>query len=151
VGKSCTSLHSAVLACWLAVFLSAACLGRADGETACLLYEPSVVTLKGTLIRKTFPGPPNYESVRKGDRPETYWLVELADPVCVDKDPKDPDLGPAHNDIRIVQLVVEPKLYKSHASLIGRHVVATGTLFGAISGHHHTPVLLSVRTLAGAR
>jgi hypothetical protein len=128
-----------------------ACLGQAGGETACLSYEPSVVTLKGTLIRKTFPGPPNYESIRKGDRPETYWLIELAEAICVNQDPKDPDLSPAHKDISMVQLVVGPEVYKRQANLVGKHVVSSGTLFGAISGHHHTPVLLSAKTLASAR
>lgn len=73
---------------------SAPCLGGTDGETACLAYGPSLVTLKGVLTRRTFPGPPNYESIRKGDRPETYWLIELAQPICVNADPKEPDLSP---------------------------------------------------------
>ena len=43
--------------------------GRAPGE--CLLYEPQIVSLAGTLRRKTFPGRPNYESVARGDEAET--------------------------------------------------------------------------------
>src|SRR5262245_14381421 len=66
----------------------------------CLSYEPSVVKLTGTLVRKTFPGPPNYEDISRGDRPETYWLLVLSRPACVDADKAQPDLNPAHDDIR---------------------------------------------------
>ncbi len=37
----------------------------------CLKYEPNVVTLSGTLIRETHSGPPDYENVANGDKPET--------------------------------------------------------------------------------
>src|SRR5271169_3126831 len=67
-------------------------------SSGCLSYESSVVTLNGTIIRKTFPGPPNYESVRRGDKPEVYWLIVLSRPICVDKDELNPDLNPAQTD-----------------------------------------------------
>ena len=75
-------------------------------------YEPTVVKIEGTLISKTFPGPPNYTSVKKGDRPETYWLIRVRQPICVDQDPREPDLGEAHQNVRLVQLVVKPDVYK---------------------------------------
>ena len=121
-------------------------LGQTKSETGCLSYEPTVVRLEGTLIRKTFAGPPNYESVRKGDRAETYWLLRLVRPICVDRDKKDPDVNPGHSDIRVIQLVINPQFYKTHAKLVGKHVVTTGTLAGGITGHHHTAVLLTVAT-----
>lgn len=36
----------------------------------CLEYEPSSVSLVGTIVRRTYPGRPNYESIKKGDEPE---------------------------------------------------------------------------------
>jgi hypothetical protein len=45
-------------------------MGQSTSLSPCLSYEPAVVTLSGTLVRKTFPGPPNYKSVKKGDKPE---------------------------------------------------------------------------------
>jgi uncharacterized protein DUF4431 len=113
-----------------------------------LSYEPAVVKLEGTLSRKTFPGPPNYESVVKGDRPETYWLLNLERAACVDPDPKNADLNGPQKDVRIVRLVIDTKVHQTYAGLTGKHVVATGTLFGGTTGHHHTPVLLTVATLA---
>jgi hypothetical protein len=41
-----------------------------------------------------------------------------------------------------------PDAYAAYKELVGKRVVASGTLFGAITGHHHTPVLLTVRTLS---
>src|SRR5215472_6654357 len=125
-----------------------ACLAQ---QSSCLSYDPSVVKLTGTLTRKTFQGPPNYESVRKGDRPETYWFLDLSQPHCVDADAIQPDLNPAQKGIRRIQLVfLDQSSYKTYSKLLGKRVVATGTLFGEHTGHHHTPVLLTVKTLAAA-
>ena len=49
-----------------------------------------------------------------------------------------------------IQLVLDPKLYKTQRKLVGQRVVAEGTLFGAHTAHHRTDVLLTVRTLAKA-
>ena len=113
----------------------------------CLTYGPTIVTLEGTLVRKTFPGPPNYESIPNGDKPETYWLIRLNAPLCVREDPKDPDVNREQKDLRLIQLVIDPSFYSSHSNLIEKKVLATGTLFGGASGHHHTTVLLNVSTL----
>jgi hypothetical protein len=122
-------------------------MGQSTPQSQCLSYEPIVVTLSGTLVRKTFPGPPNYESVKKGDRPETSWFLDLPESVCVNESKTEPDLNPQQSGIREIQLVVKPEQYQQHKGLVGRKVLATGTLFGEHTGHHHTPVLLTVRTL----
>jgi hypothetical protein len=134
------------------VFLTGppACVSQKSPLSQCLSYEPSEVNVTGSLIRKTFAGPPNYESVRKGDRPETYWLLKLSGPVCVSEDKADPDLNPSQAFITQIQLVLDPELYKSEKPLVGSKVVARGTLFGAHTGHHHTPVLLSVKSIEPA-
>jgi hypothetical protein len=124
---------------------------QAPSQPSCLTYEPAVVTLTGTVIRKTFPGRPGYESIRHGDEPETYWLLDLPQPICVDEDKSEPWLNEAKQDVRLVQLVVDREAYKKYRRLVGKRVIATGTLFASITGHHHTPVLLTVKTLEPAR
>jgi hypothetical protein len=114
---------------------------------ACKSYEPAVVTLEGKLVRKTFPGPPNYADIRKGDRPETYWLLLLTKPICVNEDQSQPDLNPAVKSAREIQLVMNADDFRRYQSLLGKNVIATGSLFGAETGHHHTPVLLTVKKL----
>jgi hypothetical protein len=113
----------------------------------CLSYEPAVTTLHGTLIRKTFPGPPNYEDIHQGDEAETYWIFSLDSPICVDQNKSEPDLNPAKKDVRQVELVLQPEMYRRYRALLTRRVVATGTLFGAHTSHHHTPVLLTVKSI----
>jgi Domain of unknown function (DUF4431) len=123
-------------------------LALAQLEVAgCKQYEPVLVSLKGTLVRETLAGPPNYEDIHKGDKPETIWLLKLQSPICVDQDKVQPDLNPSQKNVRKVQLVLDNEHYERAKALLGRRVVATGTLFGAHTGHHHTTVLLTVNYL----
>jgi hypothetical protein len=126
------------------------CGAQSNGARQCLSYEPAEAKLTGTLVRKTYPGPPNYESVKRGDRPETYWVIRLDNPVCVNAGTVDADLNPAQSTIRIVQLVVTSEIYKRRRTLVRKHVVASGRLFGKHTSHHHTSVLLTVKGLEGA-
>jgi Domain of unknown function (DUF4431) len=119
--------------------------------TPCLQFEPAVTSIVGTLTRKTFPGPPNYESIKDGDRPETYWYVIPATALCVAGTPGDAVNGKDLADITIVQLTLLHDEYTTHARLLGKNVNVTGTVSAAITGHHHAPVVLEVATLELAR
>ena len=111
-----------------------------SSRVACLSYEPSVVELSGTVVQKTFTD--------ATDRPETEWLLNLPQPICVNEDSKEPDLNYAQKGVRAIQLVfLDHKLYAKYKSLLGKKVIATGTLFAGITAHHHTPVLLTVSAL----
>ena len=57
-------------------------------QDPCLRYEPAISELTGTIKRVVFPGPPNYESVTRGDKPETCWVLYLPKKVCVDAGPE---------------------------------------------------------------
>lgn len=113
----------------------------------CKSYEPAVVELSGKLVRKTLAGPPNYQDVHKGDAPETVWLLKLNYPICVDQDRAQPDINPAKKKVRIVQLVLGNDGEARAKSLSGKRVQTAGTLFAAHTGHHHTPVFLTVTYL----
>jgi hypothetical protein len=123
----------------------------AQSGEACLSYEPTVVKLTGTIISRTFPGPPNYESIKGGDEPETYWLLVLRRPVCVNEG-QPGEFNEAKKGIRRIQLVFHSEdAYDKYRHLPGKRVVATGTLYAGFTGHHKTPVLLRVNTLRGAK
>jgi hypothetical protein len=99
-----------------------------------------VVELTGTIVRKTFTD--------AQDRPETYWVLELSRPICVNQDPKEPDLNHAQKDVRLIQLVFpDQNMFVTYKDFLGKKVIAKGTLFSGISAHHHTPVLLTISTL----
>lgn len=122
-----------------------AAMGQAKPRAGCLSYEPVVVTLRGKLVRKTFPGPPNYQSIHRGDTPETAWILELSTPACVNPDPVQPDLNPALDDVRSVQLVFRGEVeVKEQHNLWGKTVIIKGTLFGAHTGHHHADAILTI-------
>jgi hypothetical protein len=115
----------------------------------CLKYEPSNATLCGTIIETTYPGPPNYESVKDGDRPEIYWVLHLDVPICT-RGEADNELNASEENIKEVQLVLKEKQYNLYKDLVGTKVCVFGSLFHAISGHHHTIVLLTVKEIKKA-
>jgi hypothetical protein len=117
----------------------------------CLNFEPEKVQLTGLLYSKSFPGPPNYEDIKKGDKVEIYWLIKTIKDFCVN-DTKDNWAGKLLNQSE-VQLVIMPAifdLYKTKKSLIGKNVIVKGTLFPQMSGHHKTNVLITVESLEKA-
>lgn len=110
----------------------------------CLNYEPAPVTLAGLLARKRAPGPPNYESVAKGDQSELIWILHLDQPACVSAGTE----WPEESNVIDVQLAFpETRQYSLYRSLVGKRVTAVGTLFHEHTGHHRTKVLLTVRSM----
>ncbi len=57
-------------------------------EFTCLQYGP--IQIAGTLVQHTYAGPPDYESVTKGDRPLTVWKLQLDERICVDANTRYP-------------------------------------------------------------
>jgi hypothetical protein len=133
---------------WAFLLIFVPALSAAQIEIAgCRSYQPEVVSLHGKLLLKTFAGPPNYHDIRKGDEAQTVWLVRLDSPICVDRDKAEPDLNPSQKNVRSVQLVLNREDGERAKALLGKRVVATGSLFGAHTGHDRTPVLLTVTYL----
>jgi hypothetical protein len=128
-------------------------LGYAQSDKGCLAYEPTVEKIIGRIISRTFPGPPEYESIKRGDEPDTYWFLALPRPVCVDGgDPEEVLIDRPQHGIRRIQLVFSSEhAYVKYKHLLGKRVVATGMLYGSFTIHHKTPVLLEVNTLALAK
>ena len=114
--------------------------GESDSAASpCIRYGIDTVQLAGRLSRETFPGPPNYESVRRGDTPETGFYLTLTAPVCTMED-STRDL----DSITKLQLVLDSAGYARLRPSLGRTATVRGTLFGAATGHHHTPALVQV-------
>src|SRR5438309_11829766 len=104
--NACLAAAYAKIAVLLFLDASTGCFAqKTKGCPRCLFYEPAVVQLTGTLIHKVYPGPPDYQDLRRGDAPEVLWLLSLAVPICVDQDKVQPDLNPSHKKIQTIQLV----------------------------------------------
>jgi len=125
-----------VISSLLFMFASSALAGE------CVAYNREV-TLRGTLSRHTFPEQPNYESIPNGDRPATYLFVSPAHAICVAAgNLSNSEL--AELQVTRVQIVFPVKAtgYDSLRPYLGKQVECRGSLFHAMSGHHHSPVLL---------
>jgi hypothetical protein len=123
------------------LFLSLFPIGAA---ARCLSYEPTTVNLVGQLRSATFPGPPNYVSIAKGDYPESVFILTLDQAICVSGDPASSLNSESHSGLTEIQLVVSRDKVRS---LLGKRIRASGTLAGAHTGHHRTPVLLQVSSI----
>ena len=129
------------------LFFSDATFERQHSGTSqrqCLEYEPKVVALTGVVKRAVFPGPPNYESVARGDAVEKIWVLHLKRKICVLADSTN-EINKREEGLRDLQLIVgDANDYGKYKLLLGRRVTVTGQLTHAITGHHHTAVLLAI-------
>ncbi len=122
------------------IFFAQSCLAKNETK----YYEPKIERLNGTLILLTFPGKPNYTSIKDGDAAETCPYLILDKPIDVVMKPviaANSKIGyEPENNIRLVQLIVmnkpDRKIMKN-----GIKISVNGALFGASTGHHHAKVL----------
>jgi len=95
----------------------------------CLRYD--VVGLTGRLVQQTYPGPPDYESVTKGDEPLIIWILQFDSGICVAG--SDSSYPSAYGE-REIQLVLgadqyaRTDLYAHYRHLLGKTVTVTGRL-----------------------
>jgi hypothetical protein len=119
-------------------------------ENKVLAYAPTVVELTGELDLQTFPGPPNFESIKNGDDVERHFYLKLDKPFDVSPTKATEGVENAEDEknIGIVQLAIseeDDKLWnKFRKAGRGALVRIKGTLFHRFTGHHHSRVLLAV-------
>lgn len=110
----------------------------------CLRFESANTEIVGALIERHFPGPPNYESVARGDVDERAFIVELGSPVCVEAEPgEEAPEAPLSG-------VCSVHVYSTDIDLgrfVGKRLVIRGRIFEAFTGHHHAPVVLEVTSV----
>lgn len=109
---------------------------------ACHRYDERVV-LEGSVVRQTFPGPPNYESVADGDKAMTLFVLRLSKPACFEAEDKRDSLYESAYDVTDIQLSLpSEQAYATLRPLLGKPVRLAGSAFGRHTGGHFTPVLL---------
>ena len=121
-------------------------LDAAPVAQTCVSYEPDAVSVTGTIKRHTFAGPPNYESVAKGDQPERIWVLHLTRPICVSAS-GDREEEKNVSDLQLVFPGAQDD-YRRYKPLVNRRVTVKGKLFHQHTGHHHTTVLLTVNSIS---
>jgi hypothetical protein len=105
----------------------------------CVNYGPSVVKVTGSIFTKEYFGPPNYGENPSTDSRERFYFIALDRPLCVAGDRKGDQK--AENTVKTMEMVYYPGTFQK--IWLGKHVSVTGTLFHAITAHHHSPVLIT--------
>jgi hypothetical protein len=109
-------------------------------------FEPSISEIKGKLTTNSFYGPPNYGDTPKEDRIENVWMVYLENPINIHQlkeHLEEGDFNSTQFNITRIQLVIlNDKLELK--KLMSENVRIKGSFFGANTGHHFTPILMSV-------
>jgi uncharacterized protein DUF4431 len=120
---------------------------------SCYHYTPAPVELTGRLIQRTLPGPPNYQSIARGDRPQVVDLLILDSPICTVADYKgdNTDAFQGQDTVQVRRAAAD-STWRDVRRLTGKHVAVAGTLSEWALGKDHTPVLIDpigVRDVAG--
>ena len=115
------------------------CVAGAGGAQT-LKYQPSVVTLVGTLTSGVGQGP--------GGEKVVFPAIKLTVPVRVEPDAADNRLQ-AEDGVSLIQLVISSTATMAlYESLKDKPATVTGTLFHSSSPeYHHTKVLITVKEI----
>lgn len=148
----CFSIFSIVAACLVFCFFA----GQKETNPLELLEEAPerLVVLKGKLIFKLFPGPPEYSSIEGGDRADYCWILRLESPSL--------HLALATSVLELasrlegienrsnydnVFLSLDEGMEKFCYEHRDQHVTVEGYLFGAHTVHHYTSILMDVKKI----
>jgi len=115
-----------------------------------LHYEPEKVTLKGTLVFRTFYGPPNYGENPRTDSKETQSILLLHDAFDVIGDKQDP-FNETERGVNRVTLVFSNPISHPVRYYLKRRVTVEGMLFHGFNGHHRTKILITVSSINRVR
>lgn len=100
----------------------------------CVDYGP--IQLSGTLVRQTYAGPPDYESVTKGDRPIVIYVLQLDSTLCI-ADSRVVGLGT--RELQLEWSAGDP------ASFLGRKITVAGELTRGGARHDKRFVIVASR------
>lgn len=91
-------------------------------EFSCLHYGP--IQIAGMIVQHTYAGPPDYESVTKGDAPRTVWILQLDERICVEANRN----YPREVIQREIELALTPEQFQQYRPLLGQKVRVSGEL-----------------------
>lgn len=104
----------------------------AVAATKPLPYDPSIVTLQGTLVSGNGMTPDGVKL--------KFPAIRLTEPIAVP--PDEPRDWPAEQGVVLLHMALDGKNMAAFKRLKGKPVKVTGTLFHADNGNHQTSVLV---------
>ena len=117
---------------------------QAGAQAHCYDDGGSGVDLSGKLLRRIIAGPPNYTSIKSGDRPDTILVLRLGRTICLRAD----STGDKLSGIEEVQLLVPEEDRLQMRTYIDRSTVFSGTLRRTEIPSHPFPVRFWARLFA---
>ena len=120
------------------ILISIFFLANAYGCPSCNGDE---IEITGILKIEIFPGAPNYENIAEGDKPEKYWFVVLNKSVCFSPDTEFLSEEVALTKMQLIFDSSEQQLKE------GKKYFIIGFTVPAHTGHHHSDVLLRVKSI----
>ncbi len=106
-----------------------------------VFYEPHATVLTGVIKILKFPGPPNYTSIADGDGDETGLYLVLNSPIDVKSNSHIMANDTTEKNVKLVQVVIKQDSDRNKIKE-GNSVEISGTLFHALTGHHHARILI---------
>jgi len=116
-------------------------IGAVIAKNKTIFYESHITSLTGEIKMLKFPGPPNYTSINDGDRDETGPYLILIAPIDIQSNPHIQANDTTEKQVKLIQVVVKHKRDWDKIKE-GNFVEMSGTLFHALTGHHHARVLI---------
>src|SRR5262245_11253356 len=96
-------------------------------NNTCFEYEPTIVTLAGTIRQHMEYGPPGYGEDPAHDAKDLYWYLELDAPICVNGKKENSSGMEGEKDVRKIQIVYLNG-YPKGDDWIDHRALITGTL-----------------------
>jgi hypothetical protein len=131
----------------IAILLLTAAAWSPSLAADCLYYGD--VGLTGRLVQQTYPGPPDFESVAKGDEPLVIWILQLDRATCIVS--ADSSYSSTYNE-REIQLVLgndpyaRTARYAQYRHLLGQRIAVTGRLLPG-GGKYEKRFVIAVRAI----
>lgn len=113
-------------------------------------YGPDVVHLTGIMRREIFPGPPEWESIERGDKAVTVWVLYLDSAIDVGERLSSDSLHVPEKDVTRVQLVFITQQSQTYEGYLGQPIQVSGTLTHQVTGYHFTRILMIVEKIERA-
>lgn len=123
---------------------------NAPAAPACLDVRggDAPVLLEGQLERHVYPGPPNYESIRHGDRAVPTHILVLDRPICIDDGDEFADPTVRFNRVQIFESEEGNWLRLRMRAAVGHRIRIRGIGFASFTVHHNAPLVVRITQIS---
>ena len=111
--------------------------------------SPALITVRGRLTLRHVPGPPDFESIQRGDEDRPTLILLLPDGICVDDGGDFADASERFATAHVWSL--DPAVRRTLQHNIGRQVMITGRAYARNNALHSAPLVLEATALTMTR